>query len=602
MNENLIPELENTQEVNGIEQNEVVPNDEASNVDNLSKEELLQALKEIMSQEDIPQRAEVEPIKRAFYKLRSAEVEALKSKFTEDGGLVEDFSPIPDALEEEMKELLLSIKDKRAKAIEEEEKIKEKNLAKKLAIIDLIKELNESSDDFGKIYKEFKALQDQWAEIKAVPQGSVNDLWRAYQQQTETFYDLLKINNELRDYDFKKNLEMKTSLCEAVEKLKDSENVISAFHQLQNFHQQWREIGPVAKELREDLWNRFKDASTEINKKHQSHFESLKVDEEDNLIAKKAICDELKSIDYSLLNTFKEWDDKSKEVIELQAKWKTIGFVPRKVNTSIFEEFRSYCDEFFKKKSEFFKGQKDEMQVNLDKKRVLCEKAVALKESEDWAKTTSEMVAMQKEWKTIGAVPRKYSDALWAEFVGACDYFFEQKKKNFSSQKEEEKENLDKKKELVARIVELDQTLDAKDTVAQLKEFMAEWQSIGFVPFKEKDKIYKEYQSALDAHFDRIKVDRAERRFQDFKSNIDGISSQEKPKQKLMSERNRLIYRYEKVKADLQAYENNMGFLNVSGNAGGLFKDMNNKIEGLKSEMDLISKKIETLDDSLDNI
>lgn len=605
MSENLTPELENNQEeeVRNIEQEEQSPNvDEVNNLDNQTKEELIQALRDMVSQEGIPQRVNVEPIKRAFYKLRSAEVEALKTKFIEDGGVVEDFAPIVDELEEELKNLLATVKEKRAKAIEAEEKVKEQNLAKKLAIIESIKTLNESSDDFGKIYKEFKALQDQWSAIKAVPQGSVNDLWRAYQQQIETFYDLLKINNELRDYDFKKNLELKTALCEAVEKLKENENVISAFHQLQNFHQQWREIGPVAKELREDLWTRFKDASTEINKNHQSHFESLKDEEEVNLVAKRAICDELKVIDYSQLNTFKDWDDKSKEVIELQAKWKTIGFVPKKVNTSIFEEFRSYCDEFFKKKSEFFKDQKDEMQVNLDKKRVLCEKAVALKESEDWAKTTAEMVAMQKEWKTIGAVPRKYSDALWNEFVGACDHFFERKKNNFSSQKEEEKENLDKKKDLVTRILALDQALDAKETIAQLKEFMAEWQTIGFVPFKEKDKIYKEYQAALDAHFDRVKVDKAERRFQDFKSNIDGLSSQERPKQKLMSERNRLIYRYEKVKSDLQAYENNMGFLSISGNAGGLFKDMNNKIEGLKSEMELILKKIETLDDSLDNI
>lgn len=604
MNENLTPELENTQEeVRGIEKNEENLNHEANpSLDNLTKEELLQALRDMSSQSEIPQRAEVEPIKRAFYKIRSAEVEALKAKFIEDGGVAEDFLSTEDELDEELKNLLSAIKDKRAKAIEEEDKVREQNLAKKLAIIESIKALNESSDDFGKIYKEFKVLQDEWNAIKLIPQGSVNDLWRSYQQQVETFYDLLKINNELRDYDFKKNLELKSALCEAVEKLKENENVISAFHQLQNFHQQWREIGPVAKELRDDLWNRFRDASTEINKKHQAHFETLKKDEEENLIAKRAICDELKVIDYSLLNVFKDWDEKSKEVIELQAKWKTIGFVPKKVNTSIFEEFRSYCDEFFKKKSEFFKEQKDEMQLNLEKKRALCEKAVALKDSEDWPKTTAEMVAMQKEWKEIGAVPRKYSDALWNEFVGACDHFFEQKKKNFSSQKEEEKDNLEKKKNLIARIVALDQTLDVKDTVAKLKEFMAEWQSIGFVPFKEKDKVYKEYQSALDAHFDRVKIDKAERRFQDFKSNLDGIASQERPKQKLISERNRLIYRYEKIKSDLQAYENNMGFLTISGNAGGLFKDMNNKIEGLKSEMELILKKIEALDDSLDNM
>lgn len=600
MNENLIPELENNQdEVLSVEHNQ---EENLSSKDHLSKEELLQAFRELIAQEEIPQRSEVEPLKRSFYKLRTAEVEALKAKFVEDGGNLEDLVIPQDSDEDEVRQILNQIKEKRAKAIEAEEKLREENLQKKLSIIESIKKMVENSDDVGKSYKEFKALQDQWNEIKLIPQGSVNDVWRAYQQQVEIFYDLLKINNELRDYDFKKNLELKLALCEAVEKLKDSENVISAFHQLQNFHQQWREIGPVAKDLREDLWTRFKDASTEINKRHQAHFEALKAEEEANFEAKRAICDQLKDIDYSVLTNFKTWDEKSKEIIELQAKWKTIGFVPKKVNSSIFEEFRGYCDNFFTRKSDFFKGQKDEMQLNLDKKKALCEKAASLKDSTDWAKTTAELVALQKEWKTIGSVPRKYSDALWDEFVGACDYFFEQKKANFSSQKDEEKVNLTKKQELIARIKELDQNLDDKETFEHLKAFMAEWQNIGFVPFKEKDKIYKEYQAALDVHFERIKMDRAERRMQDFRSNLEGLASQDKPKQKLQLERNRLVHRYDKVKSDLAAYENNMGFLSISGNAGGLFRDMNNRVEGLKTELDLILQKIATIDESLNSL
>lgn len=604
MNENLTPELQNVNNDSLNVEQDLQPDQSAKtqSEEELSKDAIVEGLRELLNKEEVSPRAEVEALKQAYYKMRSAEVEVLKTKFLEDGGEEIDFVAPQDEADETIKNLLNDLKDKRAKIMAEEEKEKEDNLAKKLAIIDSIKTLNESSDDFGKVYKDFKELQQKWNEIKLVPQAAANDLWKSFQVQTEKFYDLLKINNEFRDYDFKKNLELKTTLCEAVEKLKEELDTISAFHQLQNFHQQWREIGPVAKELREDLWTRFKDASTEINKKYQAHFESLKEAEEANLVAKRAICDELNAIDYSLLNSYKEWDEKSKEVIELQAKWKTIGFVPRKVNTAIFEEFRAACDVFFEKKSEFFKSQKDEMQVNLDKKRELCEKAKALKDSTDWKKTTDELIAIQKEWKTVGPVPRKYSDALWKDFVSACDYFFEQKKENTSSQKEEEVTNLNLKKELVARIAELDINLDPKDAMTKLKEFMNEWHSIGFVPFKEKDKIYKEYQKSLDVHFDRLKVNRSERRFHDFKTNLEDISKLDKPKDKLLNERDKLMYQFNKVKADLQAYENNMGFLSISKNAGGLLKEMNNKVDGLKAELDLIVKKIETIDTSLKSL
>lgn len=601
MNENLTPELQSMNEKPQNVEQELQTNQSVKSqpIDELTKETIVEELKAMSNQEDVPPRAEVDALKQAFYKLRLAEIDALKAKFVEDGGVEEDFLAGTDALEEEAKVLFNAIKDKRAKAIAEGEKEKEDNLAKKLAIIDSIKTLNESSDDFGKVYKDFKELQQKWNEIKLVPQASANDLWKSYQIQTEKFYDLLKINNEFRDYDFKKNLELKTALCEAVEKLQEEGDVISSFHQLQNFHQQWREIGPVAKELRDDLWARFKLASTEINKKYQSHFESLKASEEENLVAKKEICEAIKAIDYATLTSYKEWDDKSKEVIELQAKWKTIGFVPRKMNTAIFEEFRGACDEFFEKKSEFFKSQKDEMQENLEKKRTLCEKAKALKDSTDWRKTTDELIAIQREWKAIGPVPRKYSDVLWKEFVSACDHFFEQKKTSTSSQKEEEVANLNLKKELIAKINELDVALEAKEAVAKLREYMNEWHAIGFVPFRDKDKIYKEYQSALDAHFDRLKVNKSERRFNDFKTNLEDISKLDRPKEKILNERDRLMYQFNKVKADLQTYENNMGFLSVSKGGGGLLKDMNNKIEDLKNELGLIVKKIETIDENL---
>ena len=592
------PEVDSEKEV----QEEEATDTPMPSHEGLTKEEIVSKLKELTAQESVPTRAEVDSYKYAFYKLKSAEAEALKAAFLADGGKEEDFVIAPEPLEEEFKNLLNSIKEKRAKALAEDENIKESNLQKKLGIIDSIKNLTESTDDFNKLYREFKDLQQQWNEIKQVPASKVNELWKAYQVQSEKFYDLIKINNEFRDYDFKKNLELKNGIIEAVEKLKEEPDVVSAFHQLQNFHQQWREIGPVAKELRDEIWDKFKALSSEINKRHQGHFESLKEQEEDNLKEKRAICEALKAIDYDILKSFKDWDEKSKEVIALQAKWKTIGFVPRKYNNQIFEEYRGLCDAFFEKKAEYFRGQRQSMDDNLQKKKALCEKAEALKDSTDWKKTTDEMIAIQKEWKTIGPVPRKFSDALWKQFVTACDYFFEQKNKNFSSQKTEEVENLKKKKELIERINALSEVEDLQIARDTLHMIMDEWHGVGFVPFKEKDRIYKEYQSALDVQFDRLKMDRSERRLQSFKSTVDDISKSERPKGRLYKERERLMYQFNKVKADLQTYENNMGFLSISKGAGGLLKDMEHKIQDLKNELELIAQKVDTIDKSLDEM
>nr|WP_255491102.1 DUF349 domain-containing protein [Dysgonomonas sp. 520] len=564
-----------------------------------TKDGIVEAMEKLVEQNDVPQRADVDALKQAFYKLKSAENNARKEQFVADGGNVEDYVAEQDPQEEHFKDLLNKIKDKRAKALEAEEKIKADNLAKKLQIIDSIKALTESSDDFNKLFKEFKDLQQKWNEIKLVPASEANNLWKSYQIYSEKFYDLVKINNEFRDYDFKKNMELKTQICESVEKLLEESDVVSAFYQLQNFHQQWREIGPVDREHREEVWERFKTASTEINKRYQAHFETLKEQEDTNLAEKTAICETLKAIDYSLLTSFKEWDEKSKEIIALQAKWKTIGFVPRKVNTQIFEEYRALCDKFFEKKAEFFKSLKDGMEANLEKKKALLEKAISLKDSTDWGKTTDEMIAIQREWKTIGAVPRKFSDAIWKEFVAACDYFFEQKKAANSSQKENEVNNLAKKKELIEKIKAIDVTSDAKQASDDLYAAIEEWRQIGFVPFKEKDKIYKEYQTALDEQFDKLKIDRSERKLQNFKSNIDDIAGSDKSQNKLYKEREKLIYQFNKIKSELQTYENNIGFLSVSKNSGGLLKDMNNKIEHLKDELDLITKKIETIETSI---
>ena len=571
--------------------------------DALTKDGIIENLKKLVTQETIPARQEIESLKHAYYKIRSAEIEAAQQKFIEDGNDVNSFEPTPDPSEDVLKIYLGEIKNKRAQQIAKEEKIKEENYQKKLVIIESIKSLSERTDDFNKLYKDFKDLQQQWSAIKDVPASKENDLWKSYQRYTEVFYDLIKINNEFRDYDFKKNLELKTAICEAVEKLTIDADAISAFHQLQNFHQQWREIGPVSREIREEIWERFKVASTTINKNYQAHFESLKGKESENLEQKTAIINALKSIDYDSLSSMKAWDEKSKEIIDLQATWKTVGFVPRKLNTQIFEEFRVLCDTFFNKKSEFFKGIKEDMDANLEKKKALCEKVNVLKESTDWKKTTDELVAIQKEWKTIGPVPRKYSDSLWKEFVAACDHFFEQKKKNNVSQKDEEIGNLKAKKEVTERIKTIDLTLATEQIIEEVKKLADEWHNIGFVPFKEKDKAYKEFHSAVDAHYDRLKIDRADRRFNTFKTNIEDISKSDNAKQLLRKEKDRLVHTYNKLKADLQTYENNMNFLSISSKgANSLLKDVNHKIEDLKNEIDLIEKKILSIEDRMNDI
>ena len=573
----------------------------ANAIGKLSKEEILEKLAELVNAAAETARNEVESLKQAFYKIHRAEVEESKKTFLEDGGEEKDFVAPEDEAENKLKELLAVYKEKRAAILAEEDRVKAANYALKLQLIDQLKVLTESQDDFNKLYNDFKDIQQRWKEIKLVPQEHANELWKNYQTYSERFYDIIKINNQFRDYDFKKNLELKTALCETVEKLQTEPDVVSAFHQLQKLHQQWREIGPVAKELREELWARFKAASTVINKRHQEHFESLKSKEQENLIAKTAICEEIEGINFEALKTFKDWEEKNKEVIALQEKWKTIGFAPKKSNVKIFERFRAACDVYFNKKSTFYKGIKEEMEKNLELKKALCEKAEALKDSTEWKSTTEKMIALQKEWKTIGSVARKHSDIVWKRFISACDYFFEQKNKNVSSQKSVEQTNLAAKKALIEKINKLDEALGTDDALAELKGLMAEWNTIGHVPFKEKDKIYKEYHEAVDSQFDRLKVDQTDRKMQSYRSNLNDMTSGEHGKGKLYGEREKLMRMYDRMKNELQTYENNIGFLSISSKGGGgLVKEMERKIEKLKDEMALIIKKIDAIDENLE--
>lgn len=569
-------------------------------VEKLDKTQLIEQLAEAV-QQDVTDavKSKVETLKQTFYKLKKTETEEAKEAFAAKGGSAENFEIAVDAAEEKLKELLAVFREKKAVLAAKTEKIKEENLLRKKAIIEKLKELVESNDDFYKVYNEFRKLQQQWKEIKQVPQAMVNELWKDYQHYSEKFYDLLKINNEMRDYDFKKNLELKQGLIDSVEKLDNEKDVISAFYQLQKFHQEWREIGPVARESREEIWACFKKASSVINKKHQEHFESLRALEQRNLEEKTAICEEVEAIDYSKLITFKEWDEQNKRVLELQERWKTIGFAPKKSNIKVFERFRKACDNFFRHKSTFYKGVKEMVDVNLEKKKALCEQAETLKDSQDWKETSDKLIALQKEWKTIGPVPKKFSDAVWKRFISACDYFFEQKEIHFSSQKSEEVENLTKKKEIIKKLNEIDVELAANEAISQIRELMTEWNKIGFVPFREKDRIYKEYRTAVDKHFDRLKIDESERRLQSFKSNLSEISSGDKSKNKLLNERDKLMRTYERLKSDIQTYENNIGFLSVSSKGGGgLVKEMNRKIDSLKEELDLIVKKIDVIDEN----
>ena len=585
------PEIDATADV---EANDTAEADAAIAAGKLTKEEILAKLTELVETSVETSRGEVEALKQAYYKIRRNEVEELKKEFIADGGEEKDFTAPADETENKIKDLLTSYKEKRAAILAEEERVKAANYALKLQLIDQLKELCESQDDFNKLYNSFKDIQQRWKEVKAVPQEHVNELWKNYQIYTEKFYDIIKINNQFRDYDFKKNLELKTALCETVEKLGNEPDVISAFHQLQKLHQQWREIGPVAKELREDLWARFKAASTVINKRHQEHFEKLKAKEQENLDAKTVICEQIEAIDFSALKSFKDWEEKNKEVIGLQEKWKTIGFAPKKYNVKIFERFRAACDEFFKRKAEFFKSIKESMAGNLEKKKALCEKAEALKESTDWKATADILSKLQKEWKTIGPVPKKYSDAVWKRFIAACDYFFEQKNKATSSQRSVEQENMVQKKAIIEKL----NTIDAQETPEEdagntIRELMKEWNSIGHVPFKEKDKLYKQYHGVIDKLFDKLNLSASQKKLSNFKSSISKEGN-------LYREREKLVRAYENMKNEIQTYENNLGFLTSSSKKGSsLVTEMNRKVEKLKADLELILKKIEVIDQSM---
>ena len=559
-----------------------------------TKQEVLERVKEIAHSAEVPNKEELDMLKTIFYKIHLAERDAQTKEYLAAGGDPEKYVLLPDDTEEAFKAEMQIIKEKRAKIFLQQEEEKQENLAKKLEIIEKIKAMTTSPEEANKSYQEFKNLQQEWKEIKAIPADKANEVWKNYQLYVEQFYDLLKLNNEAREYDFKKNLEAKTKLCEAAEKLAEEPDVISAFHQLQDLHQEYREIGPVAKELREEIWTRFKNASTVINKKHQQHFEDLRAKEEENLAKKTALCEKIEAINLKEKKQASDWEDATKTIIEIQGEWKKIGFAPQKMNVKIFERFRIANDEFFSKKADFFKNIKSQYAENLEKKQKLVEKAKLLADSTDWKKTGDKLIQMQREWKNIGFVPRKQGDQLWKEFLGACNKFFDARNKLNAGARSEEHANLDKKHEIIAKLNELVENA-GEHLQKNMQDLIAQYNAVGHVPFKEKDKVYQEYHEVMDKLYKTVRSNNAKRHIHNFKNNLKNVA--EKGVNALDNERGRLLRRYDQLRAEITTYENNLGFLNAASKKGNsLVEEMNRKVEKLKEDLKLVKEKIKAID------
>lgn len=559
-----------------------------------TKEEVLARAQEIAEQGEGGNKQELELLKQLYYKYHRADLVARQQAFVDAGGDPEAYQPEPDPTEDTFKQAMQQIRQRRAQLMAEQEQLRTENLERKQAVIEKIKQLATTPEEAGKSYDAFKELQAEWKEIGPVPAENVSEIWKNYQLYVEQFYDMLKLNIQFREYDFRKNLEAKTLLCEQAERLADEKDVVKAINQLQTLHQEWKEIGPVAKDLREDIWNRFKEASTVIRKRHQEFFEARKAQEEENLQKKTELCEQVEAISTEGLKTFADWEAKTKDIIDLQAVWKTIGFAPQKVNTQIFERFRAACDKFFIEKAAYFKAVKEELNQNLQKKKALVEQAEALQDSTEWKQTSDALIELQKQWKTIGAVPRKVSDELWKRFVGACDKFFEAKSAATAGEREEQKENLEKKQNIIERLKALLE--DTGEASAQkVRDLQAEWNAVGFVPIREKDKLYKQYREVVDKLYKQFNLHHAEQRLNSFKTTL--RVSAEAGANTLARERERLTRAYDIMKSELQTYENNIGFLSASSKKGNsLVAEIQKKADKLKDELDLLRQKIKAVE------
>ena len=559
-----------------------------------NREEVLARAQAIAEQGEGGDKQELELLKQLYYKYHRIALQEAQQAFVEAGGQAENFVPEVDPTEEPFKQVMQLIRQRRAELQAEQEQQRQDNLAKKLTLIEKIKLLATTPEEAGKSYDAFKELQAAWKEIGPVPAENVSEVWKNYQLYVEQFYDMLKLNIQFREYDFRKNLEAKTLLCEQAERLGEEKDVVTAINRLQTLHQEWKEIGPVAKELREELWNRFKEASTIIRKRHQEFFEARKAKEEENLQRKSELCEKVEAISTEGLKTFAAWDAKTKEIIELQGVWKTIGFAPQKMNTQIFERFRAACDKFFSEKAEFFRSMKEELNQNLQKKKQLVEQAEALKDSTDWKKTGDMLINLQKQWKTIGAVPRKVSDDLWKRFVGACDHFFEAKQAATAEERGEQEQNLEHKRDIISRLRELAENT-AEATGQKVRDLQQEWNGVGFVPIRDKDKLYKQYREVIDTLYKQLNLSHAEQRLNSFKATLK--VGAENGANSLARERDRLARAYEIMKGELQTYENNIGFLSASSKKGNtLVQEIQKKVDKLKDELNLLVEKIKAVE------
>lgn len=587
--------LENGQDVLNV--NDEVVNSEETQTEEITKELLIKLATELAEKPAAEIAQEATKLKQQFYAIRKKELETEKAEFIEKGNEEVAFAPRIDELEEQFKGLMSTIKEKKATYLAELEAQRQANAERKAAIIAQIIEISNDTDNVNRHFDKVKELQQEFKSIGEVPATVMSELWKNYQDAVERFYDQLKINKDLRDYDFKKNLEIKKLLIAEAIKLDDETDIIVAFRRLQDLHEKWRETGPVAKDIREDIWAQFKDASANINKKYQAHFEERKSREQENENAKTAICERVEAYDFDSLKTYAAWDEMTKNIIAAQEDWKKLGFASKKMNNALFARFRQTCDRFFEMKADFFKRTKDELAINLEKKIVLCERAEALKDSTDWKKTTDELVALQKEWKTIGTVAKKHSDTVWQRFQVACDYFFEQKKKSTSGTRRAEQANLAAKKDIIAQIVALDNETPREQAIASIKELMAKWQQTGHVPYKEKDNVYEAYRKAVNEAYDRFDIKETKAHLANFENAINEMSGNE---DKLYRERERLMRAYEQKKGELQTYENNLGFFNSKSKSGdSMLREMERKIQRIKDDIAVLEKKIEVIDSKL---
>ena len=562
-----------------------------------TKDEVVARVKEIAQSGEAGDKTELALLKQLFYKFHNAEVQEAFKAFVEAGGEEDKFMPEPDVTEPVFREAMQTIRERRAAIQETLEKQKQDNLKRKLEILERIQQLASTPEEANKNFDEFKALQNEWKEIKAVPAERATELWKNYQLYVEQYYDLLKLGHELRDYDFRKNLETKMRLIQQAEALAENPDVLQAFNQLQTLHQEWKETGPVAKEIREDVWAKFKEASTVINKKHQAYFDAIKAREEENLAKKTALCEQLEAFETEGLKNFADWDGITQKIKDLQAEWKTIGFAPQKMNTAIFERFRQGCDAFFEKKNAFFKGIKEELNTNLAKKKELVEKAESLMESTEWRSTGDVLINLQKQWKEIGAVPRKYSEDLWKRFTAACDHFFEARQAATADVRNEEKANKEQKLGIIEQLKQLAET-EGENVISKVKELQQQWSEVGHVPFRDKETLYKEYRALCDKIYDAYGVSQAQRRLNNFRKNL--ASKIESAGSSLGDERQKMQRAYERMVSEIKTYENNIGFLNAGSKKGNsLVEAMNKKVEKLREELNLLAQKIKAVDEEM---